>query len=102
MSLSIGNRLSGIIPRGALAQVKSSAESTESFSATRETPTDQTLLQHGRARDLAGFMPPASWQVLSYAAENPDAPKARQINGSYGFVAESNRRHATHRLASAV
>lgn len=93
MSLSIGNRLNGIIPRGALAQVRSSADTGSSFAISDSQADGQPQLQHGRARDLAGTMPAASWQVLANAHEHPSAPEARQINGSYGYVAEANHKH---------
>ncbi|MBF0355642.1 MAG: hypothetical protein HQL43_10455 [Alphaproteobacteria bacterium] len=102
MSLSIGNRSTGIIPRGALAQAKPAANSAESFSFATEVSSDQPQLQHGRARDLAGFMPPASWQVLSNAAEHPVRPQAQQINGSYGFVNEANHKYRAPKVHQAA
>jgi hypothetical protein len=94
MSLSIGNRLNGIIPRGALAQVRSPSDTSGNFELAEPSFASQPQLQHGRARDLAGTMPAASWQVLADAAEHPSPVESAQINGSYGFVS-----HASHKYA---
>ena len=102
MSLSIGNRLNGIIPRGALAQVRSSSDTGDRFSAIERVSVDQPQLQHGRARDLAGTMPSASWQVLADAAEHPAAPESSRINESYGYVATANHQHANPKKSTAV
>jgi hypothetical protein len=102
MSLSIGNRLNGIIPRGALAQVRSSSDASGNFSAIERISADQPQLQHGRARDLAGTMPSASWQVLADAAEHQAPPESFRINGSYGYVAAANHKHANPKESTAA
>ncbi|MFA6021307.1 MAG: hypothetical protein WC722_13670 [Rhodospirillales bacterium] len=94
MSLSIGNRLNGIIPRGALVQARSTSEASDVFAPADSSYSGQAQLQHGRARDLAGTMPPASWQVLANASEHPTPPESAQINRSYGYVAAANHLHA--------
>ncbi|CAA6604539.1 hypothetical protein MTBLM1_30132 [Rhodospirillaceae bacterium LM-1] len=102
MSLSIGNRLNGIIPRGALAQVNPQPNAGGGFAPPSQEPGEQSQLQHGRASDLAGTMPAASWQVLANAAEHPAAPESRQIDKSYGYVAQANHKHANPDLNAAA
>lgn len=102
MSLSIGNRLNGIIPRGALVQARSTSEASETFAPAGNGSFDQAQLQHGRARDLAGTMPPASWQVLANASEHPTPPESGQINRSYGYVANANHRHTNPKDSQAA
>ncbi len=102
MSLSIGNRLNGIIPRGALAQVNPQPNAGSGFAAPENSFGEQSQLQHGRASDLAGTMPAASWQVLAKAAERPSAPEARQIDKSYGYVAHANHKHANPDFSAAA
>lgn len=90
MSILVGNRLNGILPRGTLAQTHAANQETSSeFRPVENARADHPDLPHGRARDLAGAMPAESWQVLASAAETAVPAQSTQIKNSYGYLART-------------
>lgn len=99
MSILVGNRLNGIIPRGPLAQAHAANQGEGgAFRQVENLSAETPDLQHGRARDLAGVMPAASWQVLASAAEAAANPAASQIKGSYDYLARGKSQHVSSSL----